>query len=185
MAAGVERLAPRLWRATDRVGRVYRVRPIAPADAPALQRAFLAQDRQDRVMRLLSVIPRLPDRMALKFASVDPARDVCLVFEPEDAPGTLAGGARLMRDATGDAAEFAVTVASPLKGRGLGRMALETVFGIGAEMGIARAWGLISRRNAAMRALAARLGMRERPDPDDPSLVIADKDLAPPPAQSG
>lgn len=178
MAAGVARLGPRLWTTTDRAGRGYRLRPITPADAPALQRAFAAQDPHDRVMRLLSVVARLPDRMALKFATIDAARDVCLVLEPDAAPGTLAGGARLMRDAGGDAAEFAVSVASALKGQGLGRKALEVVLEVGAEMGISRVWGLVSRRNAAMRGLGARLGMRERPDPDDPSLVIVETDLA-------
>ena len=177
MAAGVERLGPRLWRTSDRTGRVYRLREIRPEDAPALQRAFAAQAPEDRKLRLLSAIPRLPDRMALRFCTVDGVRDFALVWVPEDAPDTLAGGARLMRDPDGESAEFAVSVASGLKGHGLGRKALETVMELGAEQGIRRVWGSISTANRPMRALAKRLGMTERPDADDFSLVIAEKAL--------
>ncbi|TVQ56731.1 MAG: GNAT family N-acetyltransferase [Rhodobacteraceae bacterium] len=184
MAMGVERLGPRLWRVVSRSGRVFHMRPIRPEDAPALQRAFVAQKPEDRKLRLLSAIPRLPDRMALRFCTVDGVRDAALVLVDDAAPGELFGGARLMRDGepgtqAGERAEFAVSVASGLQGEGLGRMALETVFALGAEMGIRRVWGSVSRGNEGMRALARRLGMTERADPDDRTLVICEKTLAP------
>lgn len=177
MAEGVERLGPRLWRTRDRTGRAYTLRPLVPGDAPALMKAFLLEAPEDRLMRLFSAMPKLPERMARKLCTVDPDRDVALVWVPDDSPGDLAAGARLMRDATGDGAEFAVSVASQLKGRGLGRKALETVLEVGAEMGIGRAWGTVNRANTAMRALARRLGMTERPEPDDRTLVICEKAL--------
>jgi RimJ/RimL family protein N-acetyltransferase len=177
MAAGVERLGPRLWRGTDKTGRPYRLREIRPTDAPALQRAFAEQEPTDRKLRLLSAIPRLPDRLAEKFCTVDGVRDFALVWVPEDDPDTLCGGARLMRDADDESAEFAVTVASRLKGHGLGRKALETVLELGAENGVKRVWGSISTANAPMRALARKLGMTQRPDPEEFSLVIAEKAL--------
>lgn len=182
MATGVERLGPRLWRAVSRSGRVFHIRPIRPEDAPALQRAFAAQSPADRKLRLLSAITRLPDRMAVRFCTVDGVRDAALVLVADDAPGELFGGARLMRDGApgtpeGESAEFAVSVASSLQGEGLGRLALETVMALGAEMGIRRVWGSVSRGNAGMRALARRLGMTERPDPDDGAMVICEKPL--------
>ncbi|MGF1660705.1 MAG: GNAT family N-acetyltransferase [Rubrimonas sp.] len=182
MTEGVERIGPRLWRTSDREGRVYHLRPIRPEDAPALQRAFAEQDPADRKLRLLSAIPKLPDRMALRFCTVDGVRDAALVLVRDDAPDALFGGARLMRDGApgtpeGARAEFAVSVASALQGHGLGRKALATVMELGREMGIARVWGSVSRENAGMRALAARLGMTERRDPDDAALVICEKAL--------
>jgi acetyltransferase len=91
----------------------------------------------------------------------------------------LAGGARVMRDRAGDGGEFAVSVASGLKGRGLGRLALETAIAAAGEIGMRRVWGSISAKNAGMRALARKLGMTERRDPDDATLVIAEKAIAP------
>ncbi len=182
MARGVEHIGPRRWLTHDRDGREYVLRPIRPDDAPALQRAFAAQSPEDRKLRLLSAIARLPERMALRFCTVDETRDAALVLVRPDAPDALFGGARLMRDAApdapgGDRAEFAVSVASDLHGHGLGRKALETVMELGREMGITRVWGSVSRANGGMRGLAARLGMTERRDPDDATLVICEKTL--------
>lgn len=174
----VARAGPRLWRVTDRAGRPYTLRPIRPEDAPAMQRAFAAQDPDDRLMRVRAVLPRLPDRMARALCTVDDSRDVVLVLVPDAAPNTLAGGARVMRDRQGGGGEYATTMVSTLKGMGLGRAVLAVALGVAAEIGIARVWGTVDRRNHAMRGLARRLGMTERPDPDDPASVITELDLA-------
>jgi acetyltransferase len=179
VAGSVERLGPRLWRVTDGAGRRYALRTLTLADAPALMRAFAAQSPEDREMRLLSRMTQLPERMARRFCTVDEARDVGLGLFPEDDPATLAGGSRVMRDRAGDGGEFAVSVASDLKGRGLGRLALETAIAAAAEIGIGRVWGSISAKNEGMRALARKLGMTERRDPDDATMVIAEKATVP------
>lgn len=172
MAAGVERLGPRLWRAFGRDGRAYILRPLQPSDAPAMQRAWENVDPDDRLMRAMRALPRIPDRLALSLCSVDEDRDVALAFTPESEPGKLVAGARLMRDPQGSAGEYAVSVVSGLHGQGLGRKALETALELGREIGMTEAWGVVSRRNTAMRALAAKLGMTESPDPDDPGMVV-------------
>lgn len=174
---GVERLGPRLWRITDRAGRHYALRPIDPSDAPALRRAFAAQDPEDRQMRLRAALPNLPERMAVAFCTVDHDRDAVYVLVPEVAPNTLAGGARVMRDREGTGAEYAVTMASTLKGMGLGRPVLATVLRAASELGVTHVWGTVDRRNHGMRRLAAKLGMTERRDPDDPSSVLTELDF--------
>ena len=180
---GVERLGPALWRITDRAGRLYTLRPIMPDDAPALCRAYAAQDPEDRRLRLRSIMPRLTERMARKFCTVDHSRDVALVLVPDLAPETLAGGARVMRDRTGEGGEYAVSLASTLKGMGLGRAVLATAIRAAAERGITHVWGTIERRNQGMRRLAARLGMIESPDPDDTASVLTTLSLGGPQAQ--
>jgi acetyltransferase len=171
----VERLGPFAWLLRDRQGRLYTLRTLRPEDAPALQAAFAAQAPEDRAERLRSPMARLPDRVARRFCTVDEAMDVGLGLFPTDEPGRLAGGARVMRDGPGEArGEFAVSVASHLKGSGLGRLALETAIAAAREIGITRVWGSISRRNVAMRALAKSLKMQEKSDPDDSALVIVE-----------
>jgi acetyltransferase len=171
----VERLGPFAWLLRDRQSRLYRLRTLTPDDAPALQAAFAAQAPDDRAQRLRSPMARLPDRMARRFCTVDEAMDVGLGLFPLEDPGTLAGGARVLRDGPGEPrGEFAVSVASRLKGSGLGRLALATAIGAAREIGITRVWGSISRKNGPMRALAKSMGMQEKPDPDDPALVIAE-----------
>lgn len=176
-APSLARLGPRLWRVTDRSGRGYALRPIRPEDAQALIAAFNAQDEDDKRLRVRGVLKRLPERMARAFCTVDHDRDVALMLEPEAEAGTLAGGARVMRDREGTAGEYAVSLASRLKGQGLGGLVLGTALDLAAEMGMTRAWGYVDRDNAAMRALARRLGMTERRDPDDPTSVITEMTL--------
>ena len=174
-AGVVERLDRFAWLVRDRQGRLYTLRTLRPEDAPALQAAFAAQAHEDRVLRTRSALPRLPDRMALRFCTVDEAQDVGLALFPVADPGRLVGGGRVMRDGPGEArGEFAVAGASDLKGTGLGRVALETAIAAAREIGIARVWGSIERGNEAMRALARKLGLAERPDPDDRALLIAE-----------
>lgn len=175
MSVAAKRIGPRRWRLTDASdGRVFQLRPLRVTDAPALQEAFLREAPEDRMMRLLSAIEALPDRMARRLCAIDESRDVGLVVTPEGADAPLLGGARLMRDRDPASAEFAVSVASAMKGRGFGRCALEAAFAVGREMGVARVWGSISARNAAMRALARSLGMTERRDPDDTGMILAE-----------
>jgi RimJ/RimL family protein N-acetyltransferase len=171
----VERLGPFAWLLRDRQGRLYTLRTLTPEDAPALQAAFAAQAPEDRAQRLRSPMARLPDRVARRFCTVDEAMDVGLGLFPLDEPGRLVGGARVMRDGPGEPrGEFAVSVASVLKGSGLGRLALSTAIGAAREIGITRVWGSISRKNGPMRALAKSMGMQEKPDPDDSALVVAE-----------
>ncbi|SEA01332.1 GNAT family N-acetyltransferase [Rubrimonas cliftonensis] len=175
----VARRGPRLWRCRGRDGRLYTIRSMTPADAPALVQAYAEQDADDRLSRMLAALPRLPMPLARRLCTVDETRDVALALFADDEPHRLCGGARLMRDGDGDAAEFAVSVASRLQGAGLGRLALETALSVGPEIGVRRVWGTILRSNAPMRGLARKLGMSERRDPDDRMLIIAEKTLAP------
>ncbi len=174
-AGVVERLDRFAWLVRDRQGRLYTLRTLKPGDAPALQTAFATQSPEDRMLRTRSASPKLPDRVALRFCTIDEAQDVGLGLFPLDDSGRLVGGGRVMRDGPGeDRGEFAVSVASHLKGAGLGRVALETAIAAAREIGIARVWGSIERGNEAMRALARKLGLAERPDPDDRALLIAE-----------
>ena len=132
----------------------------------------------DRQMRLRASLPRLSESMAARFCSVDHDSDVVYVLVPDSAPQSLAGGARVMRDRVGNGGEYAVSLASTLKGMGLGRPVLATVLRKAAETGIVRVWGTVDRHNQGMRQLAARLGMTERPDPDDRGSVLTELELA-------
>ncbi len=158
---------------TDRDGRVYRLRPIRPADAPALQRAFAKMDADDRRARLFAPTKELSDAMALAFCTIEDPDDLCVVLESDAFAGELLGGYRLMADPSGDGAEFAVSLQSHLQGRGLGRALMERLLEAARERGVARVWGTILADNAPMVQLARKLGFAISRDPDDPQLVKA------------
>ena len=86
-----------------------------------------------------------------------------------------------MRDVPGaNRGEYAISLASTLKGMGLGRAVLGTVLQAAAEIGITEIWGTVARRNHGMRRLAEKLGMKERADADDPRSVITEITLTRP-----
>ncbi|TVQ41515.1 MAG: GNAT family N-acetyltransferase [Geminicoccaceae bacterium] len=157
----------------DRAGRTYRLRPIELADAPALQRALQRMDPRDVRARLFAPTTTMSDEAARRFCTIDPAHEMCLVIEDEAEPGVLLGGCRLMGDASGATAEFAVTLLSELKGRGLGRALMETLLAEAPQRGFMTVWGCILRDNRSMIELCRKLCFRIATDPDDPSVVKA------------
>ena len=160
-----------------RDGRRMSLRPIRPDDAPALQRAYARMDAGDKRARLFAPIPELTDQAARQFCTIDEEHELCLVLEAEDEPGEILGGGRLMGTPAGETAEFAVSLRSDLKGRGLGSVLLTTLLDVAPQMGFKTVWGSILADNRAMRALAEKLGFRIGRDPDDPRVVKAGIDV--------
>jgi len=158
---------------TDREGRRYRLRPIRPDDADALQRAYDRMDMRDRRARLFAPIPALSDDFAERFCTIDEAREFCFVLESDDEPGELLGGCRLMGDAAARVGEYSVSLRSDLKGRGLGRRLMEVLLAEADARSFETVYGIILGDNAAMIALVRELGFDVRRDPDDWQLVQA------------
>jgi acetyltransferase len=162
-----------------RDGHQYWLRPIRREDAPALQRAYAKMTPADRHARLFASIPALTDQAALAFCTVEP-HEVCLVLEREDEPGELLGGGRLMGTRGEASAEFAVSLRSDLKGRGLGKAMLKQLLEIAPLTGVERVWGSVLATNTAMKTVAEHLGFKAERDPEDFSLLklelLLDKD---------
>ncbi len=163
---------------TDRDGRRYRLRPIRPDDAAALQRAYERMDMRDRRARLFAPIPALSDAFAEQFCTIDEAREFCFVLESDDEPGELLGGCRLMGDAAARGGEYSVSLRSDLKGRGLGRRLMEILLAEADARGFETVYGTILADNAAMIALVRELGFEVKRDPDDWQLVQATRERA-------
>ena len=62
--------------------------------------------------------------------------------------------------------------------RGIGETALRAILAYAAARGIRIVRGSVLRENAAMRALARRVGFREGRDPNDPACVLTEIDPA-------
>lgn len=162
---------------TDRTGARLVLRPIRPEDWRELQEGFASWTPEQRRLRLLDTRADLPEALARRLATVDPAHEICLVLAPEADPSDLLAGARLVGAPGRDDGEFAVSVRADAQGRGLGALALAAVLAEGPRLGIARAFGLIGRRNAPMLALARRLGFALRPEPEDVTVLVAERTL--------
>jgi len=183
-AGGADRLAirpyPKALERTIRLrdGTEVRMRPIRPEDARAMQRAFVRMTPEDRRMRLFTSVNVLRDDLAARGAAIDYDREMALVIEDPGHPGELWGGARVVIDPDGTTAEYAVSTRSDAQRRGVSETALRAVLAYAAGRGIRTVRGSVLRENAAMRALAKRVGFRETRDPDDPACVLTEIDPA-------
>ena len=154
----------------DRYGFKYWLRPIHLEDAPALQRAYARMTPDDRHARLFASIPALTDQAALDFCTVG-ENETCLVLVSDGEPGEVLGGGRLMGTVGGASAEFAISMRSDLKGRGLGKALLQKLLELAPSMGVKRVWGSVLATNTAMKLVAERLGFEAKRDPDDFRLL--------------
>jgi acetyltransferase len=160
---------------TGKDGMRYRLRPIRPSDAASLTRAYDAMSSEAKWFRMLAAVPHLTEEMARDYCSPDPGQEVCLVVEGQgELAGEIVGGASVAGLTPGGWAEFSVSLRPEAQGLGLARQSLEAVIEVARDRGCRGVWGIIADPNSGMLALARRLGMRVRNDPDDWSLEVAE-----------
>lgn len=163
-----ERLGP--WRESLvlRDGRTMVVRPIDPADAPALIEGFRLLTPDEVRMRFQHPVNELTPEAARALTVLDPKTDFALVVAEPEPPGEalVAAVARVSLDADRRAAEFALLVPRALSRQGLGRYLLRKLVAWCRRRGIETIYGEVSHDNAPMLRVAASLGFaREHADP--------------------
>jgi acetyltransferase len=133
------------------------LRPIRPDDASELRALFDALSPEDVRLRFFHPLGSLSEEQVARFTQIDYDREMAFVLE---AGRVLLGVARLMADPDRERAEFAVTVRSALKGRGIGRLLMQHLIDYARQRNIGKVFGEILPENALMIALAQELGFR-------------------------
>ena len=144
------------------------LRPIRPEDAAAHVAFFQALTSEDVHMRMFGQMRTLSPQQLARFTQIDYAREMAFIATRPLADGgaeTL-GVARAVIDPDGERAEFAVTVRSDLKGRGLGRLLMACLLDYCGARGVAVVEGLALAQNTRMQALARALGFELAPAAD-------------------
>ena len=135
------------------------IRPIKPEDAPLLLEFFNGLSRESVYYRFFSPLKSFPKGMLARFTQLDYDRDMALVaMEQSQAEEKIVGVARLMSKAGGIEPEFAVVVADPWQGKGIGVALMEHLIAIAKERGMTSIWGLVLAENTHMLTLARKLG---------------------------
>lgn len=132
-------------------------RPIRPEDA-ALESGFFERlSEHSRYMRFRSHMPHLTPKLLERFTQLDYDRELALVALEPGAEEFIAVG-RYAPNADGRSAEFALTVADPWQGRGVGHALLERLCECAREAWYEALYGYIFDSNRDMLELAERLG---------------------------
>ena len=155
------------------------LRPIRADDGPALVRYFEKLTQEDVRLRFFAPLRALTTRQLKRFTELDSRRETALVLEaPEEGRQEILSVARLAVPSGEDGrVEFAISVRSDLKGRGIGRFMLQHLLDQAATRGFREIFGDILEENEAMLALSRELGFTLAPVVENAAIIRATRAL--------
>ena len=161
------------------------IRPIRPEDEAALSELLTSLDPNDARMRFFGAMRELPRSQLARFTQIDYDREMALVatLAPELSPdGSQAadhflGEVRVVADPDNHTADFAIVVRSDIKGKGLGRLLMESIVDYARHRGITLLRGETFAENLRMQRLAQELGFTLAPG--DAGTIALKLDLKP------
>jgi acetyltransferase len=157
-------------------GRTLRVLPLGPADAAAEQAFIEGLSQNSRYRRFHAGLPGVPPAVLQRLVDVDQQAHVALAARIGTA-GPIVADARYVRDAAGggdgQGAEFALTVADPWQGRGIGRKLLMRLACHAHGQGIGLLHGAVMWDNRPMIGLVEALGGHVVAPRHDPGVLQA------------
>jgi acetyltransferase len=155
------------------VGTAVMLRPLRPEDVDiesAFVRGLSAETRHNRLLGGAIAITR---EYLERLTRIDYSRDMALAATLMLDNEILIGVARYVRDADGDAAEFAIVVADTWHGRGIGRRLLERLATIARSRRVRQLYGDVLATNRPMLGLVQKLGFDLARSSQDPALTRA------------
>jgi acetyltransferase len=172
---------PARWEADFQMpdGRDLLIRPIRPDDEWRYEAFFKQVTPHDMRMRFFMAAKSLTHATIARLTQIDYSREMAFVAI-DKATGALLGVARMMAGPDYQKGEFAVLVASDLKGQGLGRRLMQQLIAYARAEGFGELSGTVLAENQTMLDFCQRLGFTITEDPEDPGVRIASLNLANP-----
>ena len=165
--SGLRRFAIRpypkeLEKRIDWDGRQLLIRPIRPEDENTLGDLLKSLAPEDSRMRFFDTMRKLPRSQLARFTQIDYDREMALVAIERDADGVehSLGEVRVVADPDNAVADFALVVRSELKGRGLGRLLLQSIVDYARSRGIGHCAARRSPTTSACRVWRGTSGSR-------------------------
>jgi acetyltransferase len=137
------------------------VRPIRPEDGERLAAFYAKASPADLRLRFFMARREVPHSELARYCQIDYDREmtfVALAPKDEDGNQAMAGEVRAVSDPDGRKVEFAIQVASPWQGKGLGRQLMEKLLRYVRERGVEEIEGQCLHENTGMATLAKHLG---------------------------
>ncbi len=139
------------------------IRPMKPEDEPLVEDLLDNCSDQTLYFRYFRVIKSWPHEALVRFTQNDYDREIGLaaIGQPPG-PEVMMGVGRLVATPERDSAEFAVIVADPWQGKGLGPQLITRVIDIARDFGVQVLSGEILAENQPMLDLVKKLGFEIR-----------------------
>jgi acetyltransferase len=151
-------------------GTRLRIRAIRPEDEALLTDMVARMSAEDLRMRFFTAIKGLSHQLAARLTQIDYAREMALIAQAQESDEIL-GVARFSADLDNQNAEFAVTVRSDWKGRGIGRALMTRLIDVARQRKISTLSGLVLKENDVMLGFCRDLGCALATNLDDPTTV--------------
>lgn len=165
---------PTRWEADFKManGEELLIRPIRPDDELRYDDFFKHVSAHDMRMRFFMAAKTLNHATIARLTQIDYGREMAFVAIQKSS-GHLLGVARMMAGSDYKRAEFAVLVASHLKGKGLGRRLMEHLIAYARSEGLSELTGTVLAENQGMIDFCSKLGFSISADPEDLHLMVA------------
>jgi acetyltransferase len=149
------------------------LRPMKPEDEP-LVKDFLASCSEDTIyFRYFRLIRKWTHEMLIRFTQNDYDRELGLMaVGTPPGPQVMMGVSRLVMTPDRDSGEFAVIIADPWHGKGLGHKLLTSLIDIARTMGVQRLWGEVLSQNHPMLELVKKAGFALKTDHESGTVRV-------------
>ncbi|MBM4287612.1 MAG: bifunctional acetate--CoA ligase family protein/GNAT family N-acetyltransferase [Deltaproteobacteria bacterium] len=135
------------------------LRPMKPEDEALVEGLLRHCSEETLYFRYFRVLRDFPHSFLIRFTQNDYDREIGLAaIGAPPGPEVMMGVGRLVMTPERDQAEFAVIVADPWHGKGLGEKLIEEVINIARDYGVKTVWGEILASNEPMLGLVRKLG---------------------------
>jgi acetyltransferase len=159
-----------------RNGHAVAVRPLRPEDEPAIARFLAGVSPEDLRLRFFHAVKDFSHQFTARLTQLDYARS--MAFVALDAKGQITGVARLHSDSRYERAEYAILIASSLKGQGLGWALMQLLIDYARAEGLKYLSGQVLRENVTMLTMCRELGFSIASDVQDAGIAVVSLDLA-------
>jgi len=157
-----------------RDGRPITLRPIRPEDEPLEEKMIRHLSDQSLYFRFFGQIPKVSHEWLSRFTHIDYDREMAIIAELEEAGERhMIGVVRLIEDPWGETAEYAIAVADPWQGQGLGNMLTDFILEIARDRDLKTVYASVLASNKRMVHMFERRGFRiEREDFESYSVEL-------------
>jgi acetyltransferase len=153
------------WLLAD--GTPVLLRPMKPEDEALVKELLENCSDQTLYFRYFRLIKNFPRSFLIRFTQNDYDREIGLAaLSVPPGPEVMMGVGRIVMSPDRDTSEFAVIVADPWHGQGLGTKLIEGVIAIARDHGVRSLWGEVLAENLPMLSLMKKAGFTIHP-PDD------------------
>ena len=115
--------------------------------------------QQSLYFRFFGFVPQVNHDLLTRFTHIDYDREMAIIAEVEEAGvKKMAAVVRIIADAWGEAAEYAILVADPWQQQGLGGQMTDYIIDIAREKGIKKLYASVLAANKGMITLFEKKG---------------------------